>query len=566
MKWTVTSLMLFLILPLYGSVSWLEVTKAPAENWLGYSGDDSGQRFSTLSQIQTENVGRLVPQWVIHVPDATRLEATPVVVDGVMYLTNSNEVFALDAKTGRSLWHYQRAKSSTNAPNRGVAVLGDRLFFVSSDAHLVALHIKSGAVLWDVRYADATKHYSASLAPLVTRDKVIVGVSGGDCGIRGYVDAYDAETGKHAWRFWTVPFPGQPGAETWGGHPSDVAGGATWMTGTYDPVENVLYWSTGNPGPDFYGEERPGDNLYTDSVVALDADTGKRRWHFQFTPHDTHDWDAQQIPVLVDATFQGSPRKLLAQANRNGFFYLLDRTDGKMLLAKPFVKKLTWARGVLPDGRPDVIPGTNPTPEGKLVCPANVGATNWFSPSYSPQTHLFYVMAIEACDLYISSARTSGKGECNGGTGVDRPRSNTGQFVLRAIHLESGTIQWEIPLASGEDGYISSMPGTLATAGNLVFFGDDAGYLAAADARTGKLLWSFYTGQMITASPMTYGVGGRQYISMASGTDIFAFALFHAAEPPRQPAIEELNPEAFAPSKRQEHEMKTAKLFDATND
>jgi len=548
MKWKVTALMLFLILPLYGSVSWLDLTKVPTDNWLGYSGDDSGQRFSALAQIQAENVERLVPQWVFHIPNATRLEATPVVVDGTMYVTNSNEVLALDAKTGRSLWHYQRAKNRTNAPNRGVAVLGDHLFFVSSDAHLVALHIKSGAALWDVRYADATKHYSASLAPLVTRDKVIVGVSGGDCGIRGYIDAYDAETGKHAWRFWTVPLPGQLGAETWGGQPSDFAGGATWMTGTYDPVENVLYWNTGNPGPDFYGEQRPGDNLYTDSVVALDSDTGKRRWHFQFTPHDTHDWDAQQIPVLVDAVFQGSPRKLLAQANRNGFFYLLDRTDGRMLLAKPFVKKLSWARGVLPDGRPDVILGTNPTPEGKLVCPANVGATNWFSPSYSPQTHLFYVTAIEACDLYISSARNSGKGECNGGTGVDRPRSNTGQFVLRAVNIDSGAIQWEIPLTSGEDGYISSMPGTLATAGNLVFFGDDAGYLAAADARTGRLLWSFYTGQMITASPMTYAVGGKQYISIASGTDIFAFALFQAAEPPRQPAIGELGPEAVAPS------------------
>jgi alcohol dehydrogenase (cytochrome c) len=539
--------LMLMALPVYGSVRFVDVVKTPADNWLSYSGDYSGQRFSTLSQIRSANVGQLVPQWVFHVPGASRLEVTPIVVNGVMYITNGNEVYALDAKTGRSLWHYKRARSRTTGLNRGVAVLGDQLFFVSSDAHLIALSLKTGGVLWDVEYADASKNYSATMAPLAINGKVVVGVAGGDCGIRGYIDAYEAATGKHVWRFWTVPRPGEPGAETWGGRPSDLAGGATWMTGTYDPVENVLYWTTGNPGPDFYGSERPGDNLYTDCVIALDPDTGKMKWYFQFTPHDTHDWDAEEIPVLVNATFRGKRSKLLLQANRNGFFYVLDRTDGKILLAKPFVKKLTWARGVFPNGQPDVVPDMNPTSSGKLVCPANVGATNWLSPSYNPATGLIYVMAIEACDVYISSALSARNGGCSEGTGVERFRQYTGQFFLRAIDIQNGTVRWEIPLTSGEDGYISSMPGTLSTAGGLVFFGDDAGYVAAADARTGSLLWNFCTGQMITASPMTYAVGGRQYVSIASGTDIFAFALFEPATPLHQPAIEEIPSDPVSP-------------------
>ena len=522
------------------AVSFREISQTPGEDWLSYSGDYSGRRFSFLSQIRVENVGRLVSQWVFHVPGSVRLEVTPIVAGGVMYITDGNEVYALDARTGRSIWHYKHVESKIDGLNRGVAILGDRLFFVSTDAHLIALQAKTGAVLWDVKYAEGDENYSATLAPLAIDGKVIVGVSGGDCGVRGFVDAYDAETGKQAWRYWTVPLPGEPGAEDWGGNP---AGGATWMTGTYDPVENVLFWTTGNPGPGFYGAERPGDNLYSNCVIALDPATGQRKWHFQFTPHDTHDWDAQEVPVLIDEVIQGRQRKLLVQANRNGFFYVLDRQDGKMILAKPFVKKLTWARGVLPNGRPDVLPDIDPTPEGRLICPTNYGATNWQSPSYNPQTRLFYVMAIEGCDVYYSSARPEVLAGCKGGTGIERVSPYTGQFFLRAIDIDHGTVRWEIPLTSGEDGYISSMPGTLTTASRLVFFGDDAGYLAAADAETGKILWNFYTGQMITASPMTYAVAGKQYVAIASATDIFSFALFEPAAPSVHPTVEEESPQ-----------------------
>ena len=522
---------------LSGEVSYQEIAKIPAANWLSYSGDYSGRRFSQLKQIHADNVGNLVPAWVFHVPRSTRLQVTPLVAGGVMYITNTNEVYALDARTGRRLWHYERRNAKSTHGNRGVALLGDRVFFASSDAHLIALDRRTGAVVWDVEYAQHEKGYFATLAPLAIDGKVIVGVSGGDCGARGYVDAYYAESGKHAWRFWVIPGPGEPGSETWGGHPVELSGGATWMTGTYDPQEKVLYWTTGNPGSAFYGGARPGDNLYTNSVLALHPDTGKLKWYFQFTPHDTHDWDAQEFPVLIDTQFQGRQRKLLVQANRNGFFYVLERRDGRMLLAKPFVKKLTWAKGILPNGRPDVIPGTEPTPDGNLVCPGIIGATNWFSPSYDPKTGLFYVMALEQCGIYTSSARPYTTGECYDGTAFDALPSDPGQFVLRALDLQTGTIQWEIPLTS-DGSQISaggiaghSWPGTLATAGGLVFFGDDAGYLAAADSRTGKTLWHFSTGQSINASPMTYAVAGKQYVTIASGTDIFSFALFEPMGP-----------------------------------
>ena len=315
-----------------------------------------------------------------------------------MYMTDVNQVHALDARTGRRIWHFEYRGSGKGTGNRGAALLGNKIFFVSNDAHLIALHTLTGALLWDQPYADLDENpkYHATLAPLAIDGKVIVGVSGGDCGIRGYVTAHDSETGKELWRFYTIPGEGEPGSETWGGHPADYSGGATWMTGTYDPQQNLLFWTTGNPGPDFYGDLRPGDNLYSNSVVALAADTGKLRWHFQFTPHDTHDWDAQEFPVLIDTTFQGKPRKLLVQANRNGFFYVLDRSDGRMLLVKPFVDKLTWAKGVHPNGRPDLVPDMDPTPEGREVCPGVVGATNWFSPSYHPETGVLYVMSFGA--------------------------------------------------------------------------------------------------------------------------------------------------------------------------
>jgi alcohol dehydrogenase (cytochrome c) len=528
---SVLSLLLFLLLPVQAKVSFEDLLKPPAEDWLTYSGDFTGRRFSLLRQITTENASQLVPQWVFHIPESKRLMVTPVVVDGVMYVTNSNEVYALDARTGRSLWQFKFARAKKSEPNRGVAVLEHRVFFVTSDAHLIALHAKTGAVLWDTVYADHEKRYSATLAPLAINGKVIVGVSGGDLGVRGYLDAYAAATGKQLWRFWTVPGPDEPGSETWGGQPAEYSGAGTWMTGTYDPEQNLLFWGTGNPGPDFYGGSRPGDNLYSDCVVAVDADTGKLKWYFQFTPHDTHDWDAAEMPVLIDTVFQGHPRKLLVQANRNGFFYVLDRINGKLLRATPLVKKLNWARGILPDGRPDVIPDMEPTPAGKPVCPGVVGATNFFSPSFNRDTGLFYVMTLEECDLYVSSARPFSKNEDYSGTAADPIPSEPGQFVLRAIDIQNGKARWEIPMAGFDP---AAWPGTLSSAGGVVFFADDSGYLSAADAQTGKLLWHFYTGQVITASPMTYMAGGKQYVALAAGADIFSFALFNPE--PRSPA------------------------------
>ena len=509
-------------------VSFQDLLKPASHNWLSYSGDLTAQRYSLLKEINPANVNRLIASWIFHVPDSKRLQTTPIVVDGVMYVTDSNQVFALDARTGRAIWHFRRTQAKQTLGNRGVAVLEDRVFFLSSDCHVIALHAKTGALLWDVEYASSDDNYSATLAPLAIPNKVIVGVGGGDCGMRGFVAAFDTSTGKELWRFWTIPARGEPGSETWGGHPVEISGGATWMTGAYDASQDLVIWTTGNPGPDFFGERRSGDNLYTDCVVALEAKTGRLKWFFQFTPHDTHDWDAQEFPVLIDTRFRGEPRKLLVQANRNGFFYVLDRTNGQMLLAKPFVKKLNWARGILASGRPDLVQGMDPSPEGRRVCPGVIGGTNWFSPSYNPETELFYVMSVEQCDIYTSSSRSYKKGECYSATGVEPIASEPGRFVLRALDIHTGNMRWEIPL-TGNGTASSAMPGTLATAGGLVFFADDAGYIAAADGRSGETLWHFYTGQMISASPMTYSVAGKQHVAIATATDVISFTLFDAS-------------------------------------
>ena len=524
-------LLVLLALPVNAEVTYQDLLKPAGANWLTYSGDFTSRRFSLLKQIHTGNVDSLVSKWVYSVKDAQYIETTPLVVNGVMYITNSNEVFALDAQTGRTLWHFKYTKSKAEGANRGVAVLGERVFFVSSNVHLIALHAKTGALLWDTPYGDLEKYpqMSASLAPLAINGKVIVGVSGGEWGIRGYVAAMDAVSGKELWRFYTIPGPGEPGFESWGGHPIEISGGPTWMSGSFDAEQNLVIWTVGNPGPDFNGEMRPGDNLYTDSVVALDAETGKLKWYYQFTPHDTHDWDAQEFPVLIDTVFQGQPRKLLVQANRNGFFYVLDRTNGKMLLAKPFVKKLNWAKGIRPDGRPEVVPDMDPTPDGKKVCPGVKGATNWFSPSYNPDLGLLFVMAIEQCDIYYSSARAYVKGEAYDGTAADSIPSEPGQVFLRAIDVQTGEIRWEVPMSIKDT--MESWPGPLAPAGGLVFYADNEGYLCAVDARTGRQLWHFNMGQRVVASPMTYSVDGKQYIAIATATQIFSFGLFEPVPP-----------------------------------
>jgi alcohol dehydrogenase (cytochrome c) len=445
-----------------------------------------------------------------------------------MYVTSRNSVFALDARTGREVWRFSRPMlpdvigDARNGINRGVAVFGSKVFFETHDAHLLALHASNGSLLWEAEIGDHREGYGGTMAPLIVNNKVIAGISGGDEGVRGLLDAYDVETGKRLWRFWTIPAPGEPGSETWKGNAITHGCGATWLTGTFDPSINTLYWPTGNPCPDFYGGDRLGDNLYTDSILALDPDTGKLKWHYQFTPHDTHDWDATEIPVLIDTTFQGQSRKLLVQANRNGFFYVLDRVTGKLLRAEPFIKKLTWASGIGPDGRPKVLPDTDPTPEGKKSCPSVVGGTNWFSPSYSPSTGLFYVIAMEECSDYVSSVQGYQKGRGFEGTGASDVPGEAGQKFLRAIELDTGKLRWEYPLI----GTAQSWAGTLSTAGGLVFFGDDNGYCVAVDAKNGKPLWHFNTGAArLSASPMTYSIAGRQFVTLAAGTNIVTFGL-----------------------------------------
>jgi len=370
-----------------------------------------------------------------------------------------------------------------------------------------------------VEMADSRENYGATEAPLVVRDLVISGTSGGDEGVRGFVAAYRISTGERVWRFWTIPGAGDPAASTWKGSAREHGCGTAWLTGTYDAASDLVYWTTGNPCPDYNGDERAGDNLYTDSVLALDPATGKLRWHYQYTPHDVHDWDAQQTPMLVDAKFQGRDAKLLVQANRNGFFYVLDRLSGKLLLAKPFVEKLTWAAGIGIDGRPILTAGHEPTPQGATTCPAVEGATNWMSTAFHPAARLFYVMALEKCSVYTKAAAVweAGKSHYGGAT----RSAGAGRKFLRALDLDTGAKVWEYAM----DGPGTSWGGVLSTAGGLVFAGDDSGDFTALDAVSGKRLWSFHANQFWKASPMTYMVDGRQYIAIAGGSTVIAFAL-----------------------------------------
>ncbi len=510
-------------------IPFADVAQPKPGTWPTYHGNLSGNRFSPLDQINTRNVRQLAPRWMFSIQGAPRaLQVTPVVADGVMYVTSVNEAFALDARSGREIWHYSRPRTkglagdAASGINRGVAILGDRVFMVTDNAHLIALHRNTGRLLWDVEMADSRQNYGATGAPLVVNDLVISGVSGGDEGVRGFLDAYKASTGERAWRFWTVPAPGEPGSETWGGRAIDHGCAATWLTGTYDPEAKLLYWPTGNPCPDYNGDERKGDNLYSCSVLALDPSTGKLKWYFQFTPNDLHDWDATETPMLVDAMFRGQQRKLLLQGNRNGFFYVLDRLTGKFLLAEPFVKNLTWASGIGPDGRPKLLPGNEPTPEGRRVCPAVAGATNWPSTAFSPMTGLFYMFAEESCSIYTKNDQWWEAGKSFYGGGTRRaPVENGAGKSLKALDIQTGKTAWEIPDVGG--GILGS--GLMATAGGLLFYGDGSGAFIAADATNGKLLWHFNTGQSWKAGPMTYTVDGNQYIAMAAGTTIVAFSL-----------------------------------------
>lgn len=503
--------------------------------WPTYNGNVSGNRHSGLDQINKNNVARLAMRWSFTIP-YFGLEATPLVSEGVMYISGPSQVYALDARSGEEIWRYVRPRTThplvpgdaKGGANRGVALLGDRVFMTTDDAHLICVDRLTGALQWDVFMPPEQPHYGATMAPLVAGDLVIAGVTGADEGMRGFVDAYHAETGKLAWRFWTVPKPGEPESETWKGSAIATGGGSTWLTGSYDPETRVLYWPTGNPYPDSDGSERKGDNLYTDCILALDGATGKLLWHFQFTPHDLHDWDAIQPPVLVDARFQGRERKLLLHADRNGFFYVLDRTNGDLLLAKPFVKKLTWATGIDAKGRPILTPGNIPAPEGTPTCPDIRGAANWMSTAYNPSTGFYYVIAIENCGVYRSTDFGGGKGEADGPRRFDRggtffsvPGAEPPKRYLRAIDIQTGKIAWEVEQRVPDPNY----GGVLSTAGGLVFYSESSGTFAAVDAASGKTLWHFQTGQPPKASPMTYAVNGRQYVAIASGPNVLAFAL-----------------------------------------
>ena len=523
MKWAC-----LLVLPVVcaAQVTPAAIGKSPNGDWLTYNGDYAATRHSPLRQITPANAKSLVAKWVFRVDGAKKLEASPIVYDGLMYVTNTNEMYALDARSGRKVWYYRASGAKGTRVNRGTAILGDRVYFATADCHLVALNRMTGNLIFDVEYASFAGGYTTSIAPLAVKNGILVGVAGGGSGQRGFVAAINAETGKEMWRFWTVPAKGEKGSETWGNFPAEMGGAPTWTTGSYDAALNTVYWPTGNPWPDFYGGRRPGDNLYSDSVVALDADTGKMKWHFQFTPHDVWDWDANENLVLVDAVFRGKPRKLLVQANRNGFYYVLDRVTGEFLHARPFVKKLDWTTGLDDKGRPRVIESKIPTPAGTKVCPSVRGASNWMSPSYNPATGLLYVVTLEQCDIIVASAKEPVPASGFRGTGNEGIPTEPGKFYLRALDVLSGELKWEYPMP----GPGVMWAGTVSTAGGVVFSGDDDGNLVAVDARTGKDLWHFSMGHNLFASPVTYMVDGQQYVSIAAESAVFTFGLFAPSE------------------------------------
>jgi len=498
---------------------------ADPERWLTYSGDYSGKRHSPLTQINTENVASLRPVWTFQTGTTTRgrgFETTPLVYDGVLYFTGSNNyAWAVDARTGRRFWQYRRnlpddLTYGASAPvNRGFGMLGNRLFMVTLDAHLLAFDRRNGDILWDVELADYHIGYASTGAPLVLDGMVITGISGGDYATRGFIDAYDPETGERLWRFNTIPGPGEPGSETWPDDPDVLAkgGGGTWMNGSFDPELNLIYWGVGNPNPDYYGASRPGDNLYSNSLVALDADTGELQWHYQFTPHDLHDWDSNHVPVLADIDWHGEPRKVVMMGNRNGFFYVLDRVTGELLLGKPFTAT-TWAREIGADGRPIIL---NDGSEGCLPDPW--GGTNFMPPSYYPELGLFYLTARETCATIVPEEPSGVVGQASfGGVVFIDPEQGSG--AIRALDVQTGELRWEFTYPSPTFG------GVMTTAAGLVFAGDHEGNFIAFDAVTGENLWHYQTGSRIWgAGAMTYMLDGRQYVLIPSGTNLTAFAL-----------------------------------------
>jgi alcohol dehydrogenase (cytochrome c) len=502
-------------------------TVTSQSDWPSYNGQTVGSRYSELKQITNSNASQLQAKWIFTLRNTREVQSTPIVVDGMMYVTSANECYALDAGSGRQIWHYQRSRTrgiggvAAGGANRGAAVAGDKLFMATDNAHLIALDRITGALVWETEMVDWHDNYNATGAPLTVGNTVISGIAGGDDGARGFVAAYDQTSGKELWRFWTVPKRGEPASETWQGTGIDHPSGATWMTGTYDKDLDTLYWPVGNPGPDLIGDDRVGDNLYTDSIVALNPKTGKLKWYFQFTPHDVHDFDAMAPPSLIDALWDGKPRKLMVQANRNGFFYVLDRTNGKFLLGRPYTSKLTWATGLTPEGRPIIAPGHEPTHEGALICPWLNGASNWYSASYNPLTSLYYVQTNDKCGIYTRTDMQYQQGRGFMGGSFSSDPADPGRRVLRAFDIHTGKAVWELPQPGSGD----TFGGVLSTAGNVVLYGADDDSFSAADAKTGKSLWSFQTSQPPHASPMTYLFDDKQYVAVATGSNIIAFGL-----------------------------------------
>jgi alcohol dehydrogenase (cytochrome c) len=512
---------------LLAQVPYARIVAAAKEpgSWLTYSGNYAGHRFSPLSDITPGKVPGLKPVWVYQVKEPGLIETTPLVADGVMYATEPpSTVTALELRSGRPLWSWSRPfprkVRAIGFPkvNRGVALLAESVYVGTLDAHVVALDAKTGVVRWDRLVADNARGYAITSAPLALGGKIIIGISGGEAGIRGFLDAYDFRTGELLWRLYTIPGPGEPGHESWGKDSWKTGGGPTWVTGSYDPALNLLYWGVGNPGPDWNGDVRPGDNLYTCSLLAIDPAAGKRKWHFQFTPHDVHDWDANQIPILFDGTVHGRQRKLVGMANRNAFYYLLDRETGEFLLGTPYAKQ-TWAKGLDQKGRPIVLPGTGPSAQGTLVYPSLEGATNWFSPSYSPLTRCVYVAVREMGSYYFKGASDYVPGEPFM-AGGEQPLTGDKAFgAIRALEAETGKLKWEFRLHS------PPWAGVLSTAGGLVFGGTNEGQVFALDAATGELRWRFQTGGTVHANPMAFSIDGKERIAIAAGHAIFVFGL-----------------------------------------
>lgn len=515
------------ITPAFSPITWERLVNAAdePENWLMYSGTLDSQRYSKLDQINLSNVSELELKWAYQIPVIDRAETVPVVVDGIMFITEApSNVVAVDARTGRQYWRYNHEmpedlRICCGRNNRGIAILGETLYMSTLDAHLVAIDARTGNLLWNTEVAPHDSGYSKTAAPMIVKDKVVTGIAGGEFGIRGFIDAYNAETGELEWRTYTVPGEGEPGNDTWAGDSWKTGGAASWITGAYDPDLNLIYWGTGNPGPDWNGDARLGDNLYSDSALALNGDTGELEWYFQFTPHDVHDWDAIQVPILADINYQGRERKVMMWANRNAFFYTIDRATGQFLEGRPFASQ-TWAEGLDANGAPIRVPGLFPTYEGVMVAPPITGGTNWYSPGYSQQTGLFYVTAFDGEQEFFKRDEEYEEGErFTGGGGRYNQPMDSFQSWIRAIDPATAEIQWEFPIQP------RSSAGITTTAGGLVFTGSADGYFFALDAATGEELWHMSLGQRVHAAPITYAVDGEQFVTVASGNVVFTFGL-----------------------------------------